>query len=60
MDWTVIAQAISSIGFPAAMCFCMWKYMTKTTEDLKTAVNENTIAVAKMVTALEVITRNDA
>lgn len=54
----VIIQVVSSIGFPAAICFCMWKFMTETTEELKKAVNENTVAVAKMSQMLEDI-RND-
>ena len=59
MDWTVIAQVVSSIGFPAAICFLMWQYMTQTTDELRKAVQENTVAVAKMTQVLEVITRND-
>lgn len=59
MDWTVLMQVVSSIGFPAAICFLMWQYMTKTTDELRKAVQENTVAVAKMTQVLEVITRND-
>lgn len=59
MDWTVLMQVVSSIGFPAAICFLMWKYMTDTTEELRKAVSDNTVAVAKMTQLLEVITRDD-
>lgn len=59
MDWSIVIQAVSSIGFPATICFLMWQYMTKTTEELRQAVSENTVAVAKMTEVLEVLTRND-
>lgn len=59
MDWGVIVQVVSSIGFPAVVCFLLWQYITKTTEDLRKAVTDNTMAVAKMTAFLEVIAKHD-
>lgn len=55
MDWNVITQLISSIGFPILACVYMFKYMNKQSEThkeeidkLSTAVNNNTIIITKL------------
>lgn len=59
MDAGAIIQLVSSIGFPAAMCYLMWRYMTETTNDLKKSVQENTLAIARMTQMLEDISHED-
>lgn len=50
-----ILQAVSSVGFPIAMCIYLMFYMQKQTEahaeEMKTvteAINNNTIAITKL------------
>lgn len=56
MDTNAIIQAISSVGFPIAMCLLMYYQLNKSAElhkaeidELKKAIDNNTIAVQQLV-----------
>ena len=60
MDVNVIAQMITSVGFPIAMCLALAWYVKyqqdenkKTLENLTTVLNNNTIAITKISEKLE-------
>lgn len=51
-----LINAISSIGFPGVMCYLMFKYLEKTTQDsndkmskLSEAINNNTVVITKLI-----------
>lgn len=55
MDFTTIMQAISTIGFPIAMCLVLLWYIVDITEKHKTeteqfteALNKNTLVLQKL------------
>lgn len=55
MDFTTIMQAISTIGFPIAMCLALLWYIVDITEKHKTeteqfteALNKNTLVLQKL------------
>lgn len=55
MDLNTVMTAISSLGFPIAMCIAMFWYMTKQTETHKEevakmteALNNNTLALSRL------------
>lgn len=45
-------QVVSSIGFPAAMCFYFMSRTEKTLEALRTTVEQNTLATRELVLTL--------
>lgn len=56
MDTNAIIQAISSVGFPIAMCLLMYYQLNKSAElhkaeidELKKAIDNNTIAVQQLI-----------
>ena len=49
MDLQAIATFISTLGFPIAMCIMLWQYNTKTMEDVKKALNNNTQALQQVM-----------
>lgn len=55
MDLNTVMTAISSLGFPIAMCIAMFWYMTKQTEmhkeevaKMTEALNNNTLALNRL------------
>ena len=59
MDAAAIAQIISNIGFPCAMCLLMYYQMNKQTESheleiakLTSVINDNTVATQQLVALL--------
>lgn len=60
MDMNTVAQFISTLGFPIAVCLlCFW-YINKREQqhkdeisDLSTAINNNTLVMQKLVDKLE-------
>lgn len=61
MDLNTVMTAISSLGFPIAMCIAMFWYMTKQTETHKEevakmteALNNNTLALNRLETKMGV------
>lgn len=49
VDWQAIGTFVSTLGFPIAMCILMWRYNTKTMEDVKQALNNNTQALQQVI-----------
>lgn len=60
MDGTAITTLIGTVGFPIVMCLLMFKQLrdsdTKHSEEISKmseAINNNTIAITKLVDALD-------
>lgn len=60
MDWTVITQLISSIGFPIVACIALFAQMNKQTEQHKEemnkvseALNNNTQALIQLAAKID-------
>lgn len=60
MDWTVIMQLISSIGFPIVACIALFTQMNKQTEQHKEemnkiseALNNNTAALIQLAAKID-------
>lgn len=49
MDWQAIATFVSTLGFPIVMCIMLWQYNTKTMEEVKKALNNNTQALQQVM-----------
>lgn len=61
MDFTVVAQMISTVGFPIAMCVIMMIYVKDLNETHKSetkymteAINKNTMVIQKLCNKLDV------
>ena len=61
MDLNAVMTAISSLGFPIAMCIAMFWYMTKQAEmhkeevaKMTEALNNNTLALNRLETKIGV------
>ena len=61
MDYNVIVQTVSSVGFPIVMCLMLYNQMLKTEEvhkqeiaELRKAIENNTIALNNLTTRKEV------
>ena len=48
MDVNTITSIISSVGFPIAACVGLFWYMTKQNEELKKAIDNNTLILTKL------------
>lgn len=59
MDITTITQVVSSVGFPIFCCIYLVKTYDKTINDLKKSVDNNTIAMQKILTKLGMFNDND-
>lgn len=56
MDYNVVIQTISSVGFPISMCLLMYYQLNKSAElhkaeidELKKAIDNNTVAVQQLI-----------
>lgn len=61
MDYSVIVQTVSSVGFPIVMCLMLYNQMLKTEEvhkqeiaELRKAIENNTLALNNLTTRKEV------
>lgn len=61
MDYNVILQTVSSVGFPIVMCLMLYNQMLKTEEvhkheiaELRKAIENNTLALNNLSTRKEV------
>ena len=61
MDYNVIVQTVSSVGFPIVMCLLLYNQMLKTEEvhkqeiaELRKAIENNTLALNNLTTRKEV------
>lgn len=53
MDWNLLQQLISSLGFPIFIAiYLLWKE-DKTIGELKDVINQNTIAIQKLIERLD-------
>lgn len=61
MDYNVIVQTVSSVGFPIVMCLMLYNQMLKTENvhkqeiaELRKAIENNTLALNNLTTRKEV------
>jgi hypothetical protein len=61
MDFNVIIQTVSSVGFPIVMCLMLYNQMLKTEDvhkqeiaELRKAIENNTLALNNLTTRKEV------
>lgn len=61
MDYNVIVQTVSSVGFPIVMCLMLYNQMLKTEKvhkqeiaELRKAIENNTLALNNLTTRKEV------
>lgn len=61
MDYNVIVQTVSSVGFPIVMCLMLYNQMLKTEgvhkqeiAELRKAIENNTLALNNLTTRKEV------
>lgn len=61
MDFNVIVQTVSSVGFPIVMCLMLYNQMLKTEDvhkqeiaELRKAIENNTLALNNLTTRKEV------
>ena len=61
MDYNVIVQTVSSVGFPIVMCLMLYNQMLKTEEvhkqeiaELRKAIENNKLALNNLTTRKEV------
>ncbi len=53
MDVSAIAELVSNVAFPIAAFVMMFYSSTKTIEDMRKTVEENTLIMAKLVEKLD-------
>lgn len=56
MDYNVIVQTISSVGFPIVMCIMLYNQMLKSEETHKTEIEELRKAIENNTLALQNLT----
>lgn len=52
MDTNDLIQMISSVGFPICACIALFKMYTKTTEEFRKTLEENTKMIEAVKTAI--------
>ena len=53
MDASTITELISNVAFPIAAVVMMFYYSTKTVEDMRKTIEENTLIMTKVVEKLD-------
>lgn len=53
MDVNVITELVSNVAFPIAAFVMMFYYSTKTVEDMRKTIEENTLIMTKVVEKLD-------
>lgn len=53
MDVSVITELVSNVAFPIAAFVMMFYYSTKTVEDMRKTIEENTQIMTKVVEKLD-------
>lgn len=54
-----IVNAISGLGFPVVVCFCLWKYVNTTMKEFTQMLRENTEMLKLIIKELERGGKND-
>ena len=57
MDANTITELISNVAFPIAAFVMMFYYSTKTVEDMRKTIEENTLIMAKVVEKLDSVNK---
>lgn len=53
MDMSAITELISNVAFPISAFVMMFYYSTKTVEDMRKTIEENTLIMTKVVEKLD-------
>lgn len=56
MDVSVITELVGNVAFPIAAFVMMFYYSTKTVEDMRNTIEENTLIMTKVLEKLDGIT----
>ena len=56
---TEIASVVSSVGFPIAAFILLFYYMKTTMEELRKTIEQNTLAVSKLMVYMETVERSE-
>lgn len=56
MDVSAITELVSNVAFPIAAFVMMFYSSTKTIEDMRKTIDENTLIMTKLVEKLDTIT----
>lgn len=66
MDVVTLMEAVSTVGFPIAMCVLLLWYINKQTEEhqresryFTSAINQNTNAITKLTYMIEKLSRQE-
>lgn len=53
MDVSAITELVSTVAFPIAAFVMMFYYSTKTVEDMRKTIEENTLIMTKVIEKLD-------
>lgn len=53
MDVSAITELVSNVAFPIAAFVMMFYYSTKTVEDMRKTIEENTLIMTKVIEKLD-------
>lgn len=59
MDISVITELVGNVAFPIAAFVMMFYYSTKTVEDMRHTIEENTLIMTKVLEKLDGITSGE-
>lgn len=59
MDVSAITELVSSVAFPIAAFVMMFYYSTKTVEDMRKTIEENTLIMTKVIEKLDSMSKED-
>jgi hypothetical protein len=55
----VVCNIVSSVGFPIAGCFFLWKFITSTLQNLEKVINKNTNVLSRICDKLDMGEKGD-
>lgn len=59
MDVSAITELVSTVAFPIAAFVMMFYYSTKTVEDMRKTIEENTLIMTKVIEKLDSMSQED-
>ena len=52
-EFQIVCNIVSSVGFPIACCFFLWKFITGTMQNLEKVINKNTSVLTRICDKLD-------
>ena len=59
MDFNVVIQTFQTVGFPIGMCLILMAYIYKIGERHNAAIENNTIALTKLLATLDTLLKKE-